>query len=282
MSKGVESLVDAKVDEERHDIIAWLTPVDYGLQQSDFLARRHPGTGKWMFDTTELSQWISRSNQTLLCSGIPGSGKTIITAIVIDHLQKMSRGDENVAVAYVYCSFKSRDEQRTVDLLLTLLKQLVQKRSLLPKAIKSLYANHKKERTRPSLSEITKALRDVTASYSRAYFLIDALDECQAERREFLNEVLGLQAQTAANIFATSRPVHDIQSTFRDCTKLEIRAHEEDIRSFVRKRVSMLNVVISEDEIGDKKPLQDEVTNAITDVVDGMSVILPSKSFHHC
>ena len=31
LSKGVDVLVDTRGDEERQDILAWLTPVDYDL-----------------------------------------------------------------------------------------------------------------------------------------------------------------------------------------------------------------------------------------------------------
>lgn len=66
-------------------------------------------------------------------------------------------------------------------------------------SMKSLYERHKDKRTRPSLDEISKALHSVVADYSRAFIIIDALDECQVSdgsRRMLLTQIINLQAKT--------------------------------------------------------------------------------------
>jgi Cdc6-like AAA superfamily ATPase len=83
-------------------ILNWLTRTDYGPQQSDFLRKRHEGTGAWLLYTTEFNTWLNQRNKTLFCSGIPGAGKTILTSIVVDHVLSKFRADLDVGIAYLY------------------------------------------------------------------------------------------------------------------------------------------------------------------------------------
>jgi hypothetical protein len=161
---------------ERHDILDWLTPVDYGTQQSDYLSRHQAGTGQWLLGHSDFQAWIQTKGSTIFC---PGAGKTIITSAVIDTLRSLFAKDEDVALAYVYCDFRRYHEQKAEDLLSSLLKQLSQGRSSLPDPVRSLYDEHRRNRTRPSVSDISTNLQSVAAMYSRVFIVIDALDECQ-------------------------------------------------------------------------------------------------------
>src|SRR4051794_39963409 len=73
-------------DQDRQKILDWLTPIDYGPQQSDYLKRRQPETGQWLLDSAEYQAWQKADKQTLFCPGIPGAGKTVLTSIIIDDL----------------------------------------------------------------------------------------------------------------------------------------------------------------------------------------------------
>ncbi|RYP77344.1 hypothetical protein DL771_001139 [Monosporascus sp. 5C6A] len=207
---------------ERKAILDWLTPIDFASQQSDFINRRQAGTGQWLLDSAEFQTWLRTDKQTLFCPGIPGSGKTILTSIVIEYLYNEFRkgeiqSDGNIGIAYLYCTFRQQDEQKAEDFLSSLLKQLAQGLSSLADSVKSLHNKHEVKRTRPTLDEISKALQSVAALYSRVFIIIDALDEYQAingGRARFLSEVFNLQANCGANIFATSRFIPEIQERF--------------------------------------------------------------------
>ena len=100
-------------------------------------------TGQWLLDSPDFLTWLEGSKQTLFCPGIPGAGKTILTAIVIDDLYNKFQDDGTVGIAYIYCNFRRQHEQMTEDLLASLLKQLSQKRSSLPDSVKALYTSTK-------------------------------------------------------------------------------------------------------------------------------------------
>jgi hypothetical protein len=176
----------------------------------------------------------------LFCPGIPGAGKTILTSIVVDDLITRFQNNPTISIAYIYCNFRRKDEQKIDDLLASLLKQLAQSQSSLPGGMKDLYDRHIKKQTRPSLDEISGALQSVAGLCSRVFIIIDALDECQAFDRcqsTFLSQIFILQAKTRANFFATSRPILDIktafETVFEGCLAREILASDEDVRRYL-------------------------------------------------
>ena len=136
--------------QEHEEILNWLMPVDYGPQHSDILGRRQPGTGQWLLDSTEFQTWLETGTQTLFCPGIPGAGKTIIAAIVVDHLLTLFKDDLATGIAYLYCNFGRQREQKAEDLLASLLKQLSMRQSPLPGSVKDLYDHQ--SHTNPSIS----------------------------------------------------------------------------------------------------------------------------------
>lgn len=266
-------LYRGQVNRDNQVILDWLTPIDYALQQIDCISRRQEGTGQWLLDSDEFKEWMEADNQTLFCPGIPGAGKTILTSIVVDYLYGNYQQDGSVGIAYLYCDFRRKDQQKPEDLIANLLKQLAQGRPFLPQNVKSLYDNHKGKRTRPSLGSISKTLQSVAATYSKVFIIVDALDECQETggyRAIFLSELFNLQAECKVNLFATSRFAPEIAGCFKDSISLEIRASEQDVRRYVDSRISQLPSFVR-----NSLDLQEEIKAAIADAVDGMYVVLP-------
>ena len=255
-------------NDEDMKILDWLTPIDYDPQQNDYLKRRQPGTGQWLLDSAEYQAWLKTKKQTLFCPGIPGAGKTILTAIVIDDLTTRASSDPAIGVAYIYCNFQQQGTQKIDDLMASLLKQLAQGQSSLPGSVKDLYGQYKTKRTRPLLDEILRVLQSVAKMYSRAFIIVDALDECQVSddsRARFLSELFSLQTRHEVNIFATSRPIPQIINQFNGSVQLEIRAHDEDVRKY-------LDVRISRSESKLLKTYREKIKTEITKAVGGMNV----------
>ncbi|KAH2542215.1 hypothetical protein KXW97_003527 [Aspergillus fumigatus] len=258
--------LDRKEDLE---VLNWLTSVDYGPPHSDFLKRRQPGTGRWLLDSPEYQTWLSLGNQTLFCPGIPGAGKTILTAIVIDDLTMRFLNNQSIGIAYIYCNFRRQNEQRVEDLLASLLKQLSWRQPSLPDSVRDLCTRHKDKGTRPSLREISDVLQLLAAKYLRAFILIDALDECDVSsgcQTRLLTEIFHLHALCRVNIFATSRFVPQITERFNGSIMLEIRACDEDVREYLRAQIleSGSTFLLSHNE---------EIQNSITEIVDGMFLL---------
>lgn len=274
VSRTETSVEAMKASQDRKgelEVLEWLTPTDYGPQHSDILKRRQPGTGQWFLDSATYHAWIGSNKQTLFCPGIPGAGKTILTAAVIDDITARFLHDRSIGIAYVYCDFRRQSEQSVEDLMASLLKQLSQYWPSLPDIVRRLYDRHRHRRTRPEFDEISTTFRSVAAMYSKVFIIIDALDECHTSsdcRTRFLTESLDFQATCDVNIFATSRFIPQIMQRFNDCMKLEIRAHDQDVQRYLRGRILQCEskLLISHSE---------EMQADITKAVDGMSVTSP-------
>jgi ankyrin repeat protein len=272
---NVETMRSKSDRDEDTVILNWLTPIDYGPQQSDYFRRRQAGTGQWLLDSKEFQKWLETSKQTLFCPGIPGAGKTILTSIVVDHLMTWPKNSSNIGIAYLYCDFRRREKQKAEDLLASLLKQLSQGWSTLPDGVKVLYDRHKTKRTRPSLGEILGALQSVAAIYSRVFIVVDALDECQVSdgcRSRLLSEIFNIQVKCGASVFATSRFIPEIIEKFHHCTSLEICASDEDVWKYLNGHMFLLPPFVLR-----RPDLQEEIKTEITKAVNGMYV--PSHLF---
>ncbi|KAK0706743.1 nucleoside phosphorylase domain-containing protein [Lasiosphaeria miniovina] len=276
IGRRTDDILRHRHNEEEQKILDWLTPIDYGLQQSDYFKLQQPGTGQWLLDSNEYQTWLVTRKQTLFCPGIPGAGKTILTSIVVDDLCKRFQGDPTICLAYIYCNFRRKEEQKVDDLLASLLKQLSQKRASLPNEVKTLHDKHKSTRTRPSVEEILKTLNHVVTDYSRVFIIIDALDECEAFdgcRARLLTEIFNLQAGSDANVFATSRFIPEVNEKFKGSSiSLEIRASDEDVGAYLHSHMSRLPAFV-----GRSPELQEEVRSGIIQSVQGMYVAAFSK-----
>ncbi|EEU36945.1 uncharacterized protein NECHADRAFT_20595, partial [Fusarium vanettenii 77-13-4] len=211
------------------------------------------------------------TGKTLFCPGIPGAGKTIVASVVINHLMEKLREDLASGLAYIYCDFRRRNEQTVEHFASSLLKQLAEKQSTLPDAVRQLYERHKTSRTEPSLRELVESLRSVTQLFDHVFVVVDALDECQESNHclpRFLSELFDLQKQLGVNLFATARPLGHINSSFEKAISIEIRAHSEDVRKYVSGRLGELPMIVQRNS-----KLQEAIMDNISRVVDGMFLL---------
>ncbi|KAG4293455.1 hypothetical protein FPRO06_00040 [Fusarium proliferatum] len=262
--REVKRKMDRKEDVE---ILEWLTPVNYGPQQSDTFSQRQEGTGEWLLSSKEFQDWID-TGKTLFCPGVPGAGKTILTSIVINELMTRFGDDDTVGIAFIYGNYRQRDEQRLDHLLKSLLKQLVQGQSSIPASVKSLYDKHKVGKTRPSSEEISTTLQSVVALSTRVHIIVDALDELNAIdscRNRFLEEIFKVQAQGSAKFFATSRFIPEITEKFGGGKTIKISAQDEDVRSFLDSKISQSGKLL--------QTHREMIKSEIAKAVDGMFLL---------
>ncbi|KAJ6779447.1 hypothetical protein PWT90_05426 [Aphanocladium album] len=97
--KGIDRLNLQQDNQDRLAILDWLTPLDYAPLQSDLMNQKQVGTGQWLLDAPEFQTWLSAKNGTLFCPGIPGAGKTMLSAMVIDNISTRFTDDDTMTIA---------------------------------------------------------------------------------------------------------------------------------------------------------------------------------------
>ncbi|KAM0461024.1 hypothetical protein ACHAO4_001823 [Trichoderma viride] len=270
VQRGIGEVIQVQHDQADKAILDWLTPIEYGPQHSDFFNRREPGTGQWFLACDEYQTWLNSKEHILFCPGIPGSGKTILTAIVVNDLTTRFRNDPTIGIAYIYFNFRQKDDQNIENMMASLLKQLARSQSF-PKSVIDLYDRHKKRQTKPSADEIFEALQSVASMYSKVFIIVDALDECQPFNDcglKLLSYIFRLQTNNMTKFFATSRPILDIEKQFNTHPRREILATYEDVRTYLEGHMSDLPRCIS------KRPdIQEKIKTEIASAVDGMFLL---------
>lgn len=262
------------MDERNQKILTWLTPVTFGARQQDIISVRTENTGMWLLESTEFNSWINGLNKVLFCHGIPGAGKTVLAAIVVEYLQR-TLPSEISAVAYIYCNYKERVQQTSNDLISSLVRQLVEQEGSIPGDLVSLYQRHTTSKTRPSGLELQKLLLSAASRLSSFFIVIDALDECSETSRSALGSNLQSILPDAQFIY-TSRRLNDIEQMFEGHPRLEIRASDSDVRRYISDRIKHEARLVRHIEADSN--LKEAISDVIVRKSDGMWVL--QISFH--
>ena len=118
--------------------------------------------------------------------------------------------EEDTAVTCFYFDFAARNEQSSINMLGSLLRQLVGGLEEIPKAVVQGFRNQKKVIGGRGLQVpgIVKMFQQTITATRRTFICVDALDECIPEHRVVVLESLGqiLRGSPNTRIFMTGRP----------------------------------------------------------------------------
>lgn len=268
-------ITDGFASKQTLAILDWVEPVDFSSEQNDLIGRRHPGTGQWILEDKTFKEWVDTANNTLFCHGIPGAGKTIITSVVVNHLNSHFRS-KDVGVAHIYCHFAQQADQSPRRLLASLLKQLAQTQSSIDPHLIQLYERYTATKSTPSMEDILDTLVSVICSVTSVFIIIDAIDELatsNGSQETLVTSLFNVRDKVAGkmNLFVTSRRVPEIARWFEGGPTLEVRAREHDVRNYITNNMSRLPSFVR-----NNPQLQEEVKVEILKSVDGMYVEQPS------
>ncbi|KAJ5947786.1 hypothetical protein N7466_000801 [Penicillium verhagenii] len=263
--------------KETKQVLDWISSVDFIDQQNDNISLRQEGTGSWLINSEEFTQWMNGNSEhrTLFCPGIPGSGKTLMASIVIEHSRETFKDNSDIKVAFEFCSYQSKHRQTKSELLLSLLRQLALRSpdaDLLPCVLK-LFQTHSSQSTRPQPLEVEAVIKDAIGSYSSVFLVVDALDEYYSADREdsrlFFEALRKIREHTHVKVFVTSRYNEDISSHFVPFVTKEIRAHDDDILKYVKERMPQLRISKTSQTL----EFQEHVQGGVIKAADGVFLL---------
>ncbi|KAG4437473.1 hypothetical protein IFR05_007028 [Cadophora sp. M221] len=246
----IRTLDDNLKEDERLKIFNWLSTVEYRSHHRSKVKILLPGSGQWLLRKQEFREWMSRSTSSILwLHGIPGSGKSMLVAHVIEYLQ--ARAQRDGGVAYFYCARTANEPERAdpAELLRCLLEQMacLDESEPIQLPVVTAYNSRKKEargRTPEKLGmdECAEVVIELLHQ-NPVTIVVDGLDECDPTRRQDLLDMFQQIINDANNIvkiFVSSRDDHDIVHRLSQVPNLYIGAvnNKEDIESFVTCRVS--------------------------------------------
>jgi hypothetical protein len=224
-------------------ILAWLSTLDNRDTKQTKLKARLPGTFDWILDAPELQAWISGQSQcpVLWCYGLPGNGKSMMSSIIIDELERIIYGP-NQALVYVYSDYDKKING--LDLLLSICRQLASQCSELPWQLVKLYSQTAPERRRPNIDETMLLNVAMCDSFSEVFIVVDGIDGVTRDwGRDILLEKLKWMCNHGAKVLISSgthgdRPercgcLEDIEDALQDEAQLLLHPRDKDLAIFV-------------------------------------------------
>ncbi|KAH9044883.1 hypothetical protein EDB84DRAFT_1576299 [Lactarius hengduanensis] len=233
-------------NELRKDLRKWVAPPDPSVNYNTASGAHHEGTAAWCTKGNTLAEWKT-SGSLLWIHGKPGSGKSILSSVIVRDIKSMSSAG-SAFLAYFYFDFKDTTKQDTRALLSSLLVQLSDQSDIFCDALSSLYSAHKRGSEQPTVDSLAQCLKDMltTTGQVPVYLIMDALDESPHDSGipssrekvlELMVELVNLHYPDV-HLCITSRPEFDIRTTLEPLATQQVSLHDEggqkqDINDYV-------------------------------------------------
>lgn len=225
-------------DSHAASIQRWLSPADPSTNANKARKSRHIGTGTWFLNSNPFAEWKLGSRRHLWLYGMPGCGKTVLSATILDHLE----GIQDFLTVTFFFDFTDTRKQKLADMLRSLAFQLYNSWPESQRHLGNLFSSHNDGRRQPDTDKLSICLRDMMQARARLLIQLDALDEC-SERRELLEWMESISTVAHVQLIATGRPEVEFEHTLRgwvgneNCLPLNKECVSDDIHSYVAARL---------------------------------------------
>ena len=232
-------------ERKKQQVLQWLSPLDFRSKQLDILSRRTPSTGEWLLEEDKFKSWVDGSGSSLLfCSGIPGAGKTVLTSLVIDHLESRIAAIKPM-VAYVFFDYKDQKRQKVTAILRSLLRQIVEFIGEIPQSLQHSYDVKDPAEDENTMDEgqcVSLLEYLISNAPCNTFLIFDALDECPEidhDSKEVRSKITSAMKRLSivGKVFITARPHVHPTTMLPECHRLEIRATNPDMRCYIDARI---------------------------------------------
>ncbi|KAI8651288.1 NACHT domain-containing protein [Fusarium keratoplasticum] len=215
----------------------WNDCMDYTRSHETARETRTEGTGRWLLSDKTYHKWfaVDRSSNVLYCTGRPGSGKTVLTSLVVDEIRDLQQHEpsSNIGLAYFYFSYKVPSPMRGVTL--ALLEQLFLQSLTAPDEVLQLEDRASKGEQIP-FREILSILSSVSKRFQKCYIVLDALDECADDYQADLVHLLSSIRDSRSRLFVTSRPFQSY-AMFETYPRISVAPSAEDVELYATSQL---------------------------------------------
>ncbi len=242
MSPGTTSIVNIDANFKRQ-VLGFFMTTDPNIRLNHVLSRRTEKTGLWLDKLLELQNWHSTPGSSIWLTGIPGSGKTTLSSLIVQ--EALCRGSRKVGVAYFYGCFT--ETQSAVTVISTLVSQLARQNDEAYEALcvyyKSLHRRHGLPNAIgrvPTTDRLVGLFQEISECFEQVYIIIDGLDECDRDVVGILPDISG--PGTNVSMAVLSRDQCDIRCSFSEnipgFSIINIEAQDKDVMTFVEHVVT--------------------------------------------
>ena len=253
MSSQLNGIEDRLDRSKRFDILRWISAQPY-LEHHDQISKKAlAGTGKWLLEDPLYEKWHKESTSSLLwLHGKVGAGKSTLVSIVIEDAKRRFDAGQSPPPVFFYCSRNAAEPQRSdpAAILSSIVRQLSCTEPGLPLLSPIIEIYERKGQGFNSQGLQIEESRDLITRlieyYPMTTVIIDALDECDPEKRDLLLDTIESLLQDSSlgllKVFLSSRDDQDISCTLRDYPNLDLVSsrNSADIEAFVKEETDRL------------------------------------------
>ncbi|KAL2692482.1 hypothetical protein Neosp_002892 [[Neocosmospora] mangrovei] len=233
--------IESKIvlDKKRKSVLGFFTKANPYSEFATNRGLRKGLTGLWLTQGPEFEEWYRTPGSKIWCSGIPGAGKSVLAAAIIDECLQRNVANPGAALAYFFCTYRDEKTQGSVSILSSLCSQLARQDENAFRVLEEYHDELTSERQLPaeaSAKKLAKVLRTMCTFFDRVYVIVDGLDECGEHVKESVGTLAALlpSPDEALNLALLSRdevPIREIVG--ENFHNIEIEAHTEDIERYV-------------------------------------------------
>lgn len=126
-----------------------------------------------------------------------------------------------------------------------LLKQVLVQSDSIPSGLETAYDEWRSRCKVPDNSAFTGQVIAACATFSSAFVVLDALDECSEESLESVIALIRRIKASGVNVFCTSRPhLVNLERQLENPTTVQICAYDDDVRKYLTKKLSKEDVLL--------------------------------------
>ncbi|EHK97395.1 putative Serine/threonine-protein phosphatase 6 regulatory ankyrin repeat subunit A [Glarea lozoyensis 74030] len=214
--KRIEDKTDAdrnekrlkKAQKERKEIEEWLSTLNFQARQHEIL-RGAADTGTWFLDLPAFKIWKEGRLDILQCYGAMGTGKTVLSSIVVEHLVRTM---PDIPTLVLYLEETPKESHDPDNLFGSLVKQLIQLRGPadpIPNKIHEAWEKASKIDVPPTPEALEESFSRLVEEKDRVQIVISGLDKATEESRLFV--LKSLQKKAGVKLLISAR--RDVAST---------------------------------------------------------------------
>ncbi|KAJ7141547.1 hypothetical protein C8R46DRAFT_921240 [Mycena filopes] len=186
----------------------------------------------WLLDHPRYKEWSSQSRGLLWCHSKPGAGKTVLSSVIIDNLQKKYRQEPNIAVVFFYCEYDDPVKRITSKIVASILDQLMYDPKILA-LVKETWMDQSPNLQHLGLENLQDLVIQLIQQSQQTYIVVDALDEC--DDPDDVASILQDLAKHASVLVTSRSESEDIAAALGHHLQVHITAEslQPDIEHFV-------------------------------------------------
>ncbi|KAK9780358.1 hypothetical protein SCAR479_02995 [Seiridium cardinale] len=186
---------------------AFVAPEDYGRSLDWFLNRTVENCARWLFKDTSFCEWLDPSREAVAwfwLQGIPGAGKSYLSAAAIDHIKR-----NHHRVLFAFASHLNKHGLTALSIIQSLVFQAANDDD----DFKSVLVESKEREIQANTGHVSELLATfLRTAKGPTYIIIDGLDEMEeCERQILLQRLEGLCKESEGlRLLISSRAEDDI------------------------------------------------------------------------